>query len=650
MAVTNLSQKQWYVEGWRPYAWMLGRSMETNAHIVPDIGPVPACIPGSVQNALLTAGILPDWSEGVNSRQCEWVEHRHWFFETLLTPDDIPAEGPLVLEAEGLDYSGWIVVDGKQAARFEGALITHRFDLREYLTPGQEHRLGIVFEEPPREQGQIGYTSRSRHFKPRYQYSWDWCPRLVSIGVWDGLRLLSGPELWCESCQVNASLDKDLHHGSISVSLEIAGDTYGISAQLALEKGESIDVSERIALTPGENRLELPHIEVNPWWPNGAGEQMLYTLKINLETETRAEQCVIERRIGFKQIEWRPCEGAPADAEPWICAVNGIPIFLQGANWVPPTLDYHSASLEDYQRLIGLYHDMGCNVLRVWGGAILEREWFYDLCDEAGILVWQEFPLSSSGVENYPPDDPEVIGQMAHIAQSYIRRRAYHVSLLLWCGGNELTERNSEATPIGYDHPCIAALKEIVEREDPGHRFVPTSASGPQFYAHAKNYGKGIHHDVHGPWGMSGFENLDAWRAYWEHDDALFRSEVGMPGASSEALLKRFSGGLPLWPPLGEYWIHGSAWWIQWEQYRERLAGLSPEKALSAYVQATQEFQAEAYAIAAASAKRRFPRCGGFIIWMGHDLYPCPANNAVIDFLRAPKPAYFALKRVFTGA
>lgn len=120
-----------------------------------------------------------------------------------------------------------------------------------------------------------------------------------------------------------------------------------------------------------------------------------------------------------------------------------------------------------------------------------------------------------------------------------------------------------------------------------------------------------------------------------------------MPGAADVDHILRYAGDVPIWPPTGEYWLHTAAWWIHWNRYEKALAGLDDDDALVEYVRRTQQHQAEAYAIAAKACKDRFPRCGGFIIWMGHDLYPCPVNNSVIDFDRKPKPAYHALQRVF---
>jgi len=381
------------------------------------------------------------------------------------------------------------------------------------------------------------------------------------------------------------------------------------------------------------------------------GAQRLYTVRTEICRADGTRVWSRETEVGFKHVEWRACNGAPSDAEPWICVVNGKPVFLCGANWVPPRASYPDSTFDDYTRLVELYRDMGCTILRVWGGAMLETEAFYSLCDRAGIMVWQEFPLSSSGVENYPPDEPSSIELLVSIARTYIRRRAHHASLLLWCGGNELTEGEDGgrfgAKPIGYGHPCIAALRTLVLSEDPAHRFIPTSASGPRFNGDMAFIGKGLHHDVHGPWGMGGFANIEAWRAYWEADDALFRSEVGMPGACDVEMLRKYAGDQPVWPPQGPYWMHTAAWWTQWDRYRAELEDLPEEEALAEYVRRTQAHQAEAYAIAARACKTRFPKCGGFIIWMGHDCFPCPANNSVIDFDQKPKPAYYALREVF---
>ncbi len=653
MGELELSALDWQLRGWRPFQWHLDKAAETAGGGKAEVGPVPARVPGSVQQALREAGILPDWHVGLNSRACEWVEHRHWDF-TAAVPAGLAARGQrLVLEADGLDYSGWVLIDDRQVAPFAGALRPHRFDLTGRLDDGQPHRLSLVFAEPPREQGQFGYTSRSRHFKPRYPYSWDWCPRVVPIGAWEGLRLRWGLAAAVEVASLRTFLAEDLRGGRVEAELDGDEPPTGARCSLVVRDGPRVLGRAEAALAAGRTRLAVEDLGVEPWWPNGHGPPRTYSVQI--EASAGEQTWRRQRLVGFRRIDWVPCADAPADAEPWLCRVNGRAVFLQGANWVPPRVCYHDATPDEYRRLVELYRDMGCTVLRVWGGGILERECFYELCDQAGILVWQEFPLSSSGVDNWPPVDPEPIAAVTAIAASYIQRRAHHPSLLLWCGGNELlggglAGQGQPGVPVGYDHPCIAALRRVVETADPGRRFLPTSASGPYEWGTPDRFGTGTLHDVHGPWGFGpGCADLDEWRQYWAADDALFRSEVGMPGAQSVALLQQYGAGEQLWPPTTAYWRHTCSWWTQWARLRPRLEHLPPAVALAEYVRLTQAEQAEAYASAAAACKARFPRCGGFLVWMGHDCFPCPANNAVIDFARQPKPAYQALRRVFCG-
>jgi beta-mannosidase len=649
MAMMDLSCLDWRLYGWRPFVWKLGKTMETGFAMAPDVGPVDTHIPASVQQTLLEADVIEDWNVGLRSRDCEWIEHRHWDFTATIPAGAIPAGERVVLDAQGLDYSGWILVDTKEVAQFEGAVVTHRFDLTEALSDDEAHELSIVFDEPPREQGQIGYTSRSHYFKPRYPYSWDWCPRVVPVGIWDALALKWGPALAMDLASVRTDLAEDLETGSLEVDAEVGGEVISVAA--ILYDGDQEVARVQTAPADGRAVLRLEGLAVEAWWPNGHGAAKTYSLVV--EADAGGDVWREERSVGFRRVEWLPCEDAPEGAEPWICSVNGDTVFLQGANWVPPRVTYHDATEGEYRQLIDLYRDMGCTILRVWGGGILEKEIFYRLCDEAGIMVWQEFPLSSSGVDNWPPEDPETLMILTTIVASYIRRRAHHPSLAVWCGGNELLgggEGGGEPdVPVDYTHPCVAAMRAAVEHGDPGRRFLPTSASGPCEWGHRADFGKGIHHDVHGPWGFSpGCEDMAAWKQFWAEDDSLIRSEVGMPGAMSAELFARYGDG-QAWPPTTEYWNHLSGWWTQWERFREDFEDLPADQALTAYIERTRADQAEAYAAAASACKARFPKCGGFIIWMGHDCFPCPANNAVIDFDRQPKPAYFALKEVFRG-
>lgn len=618
---------------------------------------MPVQVPGSVQQALLDAGVLPDWNMGMAYRQCEWVENRHWVYETTL-PDDWLKDGATVrLRCLGLDGNGLILLNDKVVATFDNAFIPYGVDLTPHLN-ASDNRLHLVFECPPRWLGQFGYTSRMTDWKPRFNYYWDWTARLVQIGAWDQIQLeiIDDAELQEVSLTTDVDLDRGLGKLRLTGRVAPTGTALqaGASVTLSLhdKDGDREIQAETMAVDPEDPSLEVvwQDLDIELWWPNGHGDQPLYAATLSLHNAAGTEIDTATRTVGFKHVTWQPCEGAPADADPWICEINGKPIFLQGFNWTPIRPNFADVEESDYAQRLVLYRDLKVNALRVWGGAYLEKSIFYDLCDALGILVWQEFPLSSSGHDNYAPDDPQSIAALTAVARSYIRRRHHHVSLLMWSGGNELQndkdgKRGPDAGPLGLDHPLLQAFHDIVQEMDPVHRFVPTSASGPKFFASPENFGKDVHWDVHGPWSLAGIGDTD-WAVYWAGDDALFRSETGCPGPSSAEVIRRYAGDLPTTPGTYEnpLWRRTS-WWIEWQDYVDEI-GTEPAN-LEAYVAWGQQRQAQALHTAAQACKDRFPQCGGFLVWMGHDSFPCTANTSVVDFEGHPKPAAFALADVF---
>ncbi len=621
----DLSALAWTLRGWRANSWNFGPP-------VPEVGPLPVRVPGSVQQALREAGLLPDWNVGLNSRLCEWVENRHWSFETTIPKAWADLPGRKQLCCAGLDYKGVVRINGAEVGHFDNAFVPWQFDLSPQLKAG-DNRLEIIFTDNPRDLGQIGYASAIRDWKPRFNYGWDWVPRLVQVGIWDSifLNVTDGPQIVGARCWTEG------HALNVTAS--------GGRMRLVLSDGVNV-------LREGEfeGAVTWDNLPVRSWWPNGQGDQPLYTVTLRTAGSGSSERPEVHTwRVGFKSVAWQPCTGAPAGAEPWLCVINGKPVFLQGVNWTPIRPFFADVTETEIRERLEQYRQMGVNLVRVWGGAVLETERFYSLCDEFGIMVWQEFPLSSSGIDNWPPEEPLVIDGMRAIVASYIARRQHHASLLLWCGGNELQGaldggKTGLGKPVDVSHPMMAAMAEIVRRMDPGRRFLPTSSSGPRFGADPADYGKGVHHDVHGPWNHEG--TLDKWRVYWDGDDALFRSETGMPGASSAAMIRTLCGDISPVPCdlSNPVWNHASPWWIQWADYLKQGGDAA---SLDRFVAWSQARQAEGLAYAAAVTKRRFPACGGFLVWMGHDCFPCPVNTAVVDFNGKLKPAGEALAKVF---
>jgi beta-mannosidase len=689
----DLRQLEWRLSGWTPHLWRLMQTAEVGALPSAEVQAVPARVPGSVQLALREAGLLPDWNLPLKWRECEWVENRHWIYETTL-PDDWLQPGRIHrLHCEGLDYSGWLFLNGEEIGEFRGTHVPHVFDLTPHLGETGS-RLRIVFDLPPRWLGQFGFTSEVREWKARFNYTWDWQPRLVQIGIWDEIRLeiTDGHEIG--SLVASTEVDPASSVGSLNVSgrVEAPGDwrmriTFrsdprerpskshregeapaepGLGASARLGGSLALPVSSphgEQRVVPGsllvqvltvaafnDRGFQAHELPVELWWPNGEGAQPLYVVTCTLLDEAGVEHDRVERRVGFRHIEWRPCEGAPEGADPWLCVVNGRRIFLQGVN-IPPVLpNFADTTPEQYGKRLATYAELGVNTLRVNGVGFLEKAFFYDLCDELGLLVWQDVPLSSSGVDNVPPDDETSIREVAAILCSFIERRRHHACLLLWCGGNELHARSPEGygVPMTDAHPLIARLAEVVEAHDPGRRFLPTTATGPRFNADAKDFGKGLHWNTHGPWKL--WSTMEAWREYWEADDSLFRAESGAPGASPASVIREYAGGYDPMPvsPENPVWRRPLTWWIEDPAFLGEV-GRAPET-LEEYVDWSQARQAEALAIAVGACKGRFPRCGGILLWCGHDCHPCAANTSILDIHGDPKPAARALAEIWRSA
>jgi beta-mannosidase len=538
------------------------------------------------------------------------------------------------------------MVNGKEIAIFCGTNVPHTFDLTPHLKEAG-NRISIVFDLPPRWLGQFGYTCQVKEWKTRFNYAWDWQPRFVQIGIWDDilLEVSNGAEFG----EVRCTTDSDVTSGT--GTLRVTGDVLGAegtTVQANLTQGEKTLRSESLSLaTFKAEGLTWCDLSVSLWNPNGHGEQPLYTLTLTLQNAKGEEQDRVTRRVGFRNIVWRACENAPEGADPWLCVINGKPVFLQGVNCPPMLPNFADTPYETYRQHLTLYKELGVNTLRVNGVGFLEKTAFYDLCDELGLMIWQDVPLSSSGIDNVPPADPESVRSVGEILQSFILRRQHHASLLLWCGGNELHERHPDGygVPMTTAHPLIGHLDSIVSTQDPLRRFLPTTATGPRFNADAKDFGKGIHWNVHGPWKMWG--SMEEWETYWRADDSLFRAETGAPGAAPSAIIYAYAGDFDPMPvtETNPVWRRPLTWWIEEEAFTKEN-GHAPQS-VEEYVVWSQQRQATALSIAVQTCKDRFPQIGGILLWCGHDCYPCSANTSIIDLHGEPKPAALALQKIW---
>jgi beta-mannosidase len=465
-------------------------------------GWLPARVPGSVMDDLMRAGELPDLYFERNSLAAEWVPQRAWIYRTRLALD-----GASVLRFEGVDHEATVFVDGEEAAHHAGAFTAFAVDV-----PAGEHLLAVVVHPAPPSEPQVGETSRVRVHKPRMNYGWDFCPRLVHQGIWRPVRV-NEPEPESEPAPPRARLDAD----------------YRLDGEL-----------------------------------------------------------------------------------------------VKGWNWCPVDPLYGVPREEKVERLLGLAAESGANLIRVWGGGLLESDHFYETCDRLGLAVWQEFSQSSSGMESVPSADPEFVRTMAEDARQVVTRLRRHPSLVAWGGGNELD--GDDSTPV------LAALREAVRELDPERAWFPTSPLGEE-------------RDVHGPWEHQGLR--EHYRFYDERMPALLHSEFGVEGMTNRAAHEALISPERRWPAdrTNPVYAHLGAWWnnapLVQECFGGRIADLETLRRASQWLQ----YDGLRYAVEA-----RLRRGIGVIPWQLNESYPNAWCTSSLDWWGNPKPAFYGVRRAYLGA
>ena len=493
--MTSLDGEGWQLRGclgdeWR---WHVGPDKPWDAP-----GWLPAHVPGSVMDDLVRAGELPDLYFERNSRTAEWVPVRSWVYRTRVS-----FAAPSVVRFEGVDHEATVFVDGDEVAHHVGCFTPFEVEL-----PAGDHLLSVVVHPAPESEAQVGHTSRVRVHKPRMNYGWDFCPRLVHQGIW-----------------------------------------------------RSVTADEPAAAGP-------------PAQPRAV-----------LDAEYRLDGDLVK-----------------------------------GWNWVPVDALYGVPRPEKVERLLRLAARSGANLVRVWGGGLLESEHFYDVCDELGLAVWQEFSQSSSGIESVPSTDSAFVDTLVGDARQVVPRLARHPSLAVWCGGNELDADDTS--------PALAALRAVVEELDPERTWLPTSPLGDA--------------DIHGPWEHQGLRRHNAF--YDEPRRCALHSEFGVEGMTNRGSHEALIAAEHRWPAdrSNPVYEHLGAWWnnapLVQESFGGRLRDLEGLRRASQWLQ----YDGLRYAVEA-----RLRLGIGVIPWQLNESYPNAWCTAVVDWHGVPKPAYWGVARAY---
>ena len=634
---------EWYLGAPLPEA---GNNVaEASAAIAAAPGWIPARVPGAVIDDLFRAGELPDPRAGRNSRAAEWTAERSWVYRRAVELTASATEGVAVLEFDGVDPGADLYWDGELLGSVRGLYHRLRLPLDATRRSAGRHKLALRVHPAPDSEPQVGRTERVRVHTPRLGYGWDFSPRLRHQGVWKSARIRQGRALLGDVV-VRSNVETGRSAGVVDVAWEAPltapeADPGALAVTIGVARDGRILATTTVAADEASASVRIPGVEL--WWPNTFGAQPLYTVTVALgDADGEADRTL--RQVGFRTAELVPNSGAPADALPYTAVVNGVTVPLLGWNWTPADTLFGSIEERTVENLLGLAAASGARLIRVWGGGLVESEHFYATCDRLGLLVWQEFSQSSSGMQSAPSTDPGFVALMRAEAEALVPTRVHHPSLLLWGGGNELDEGG---LPLSDDRsPVLAALSKVVRRLDPDRGWLPTSPTGPEFHnrldrIHANPQGQ---HDVHGPWEHQG---LVGQYTLSNAGTSLAHTEFGVEGMTNLRSLEALIPEGDRWPAdrTNPVYRHLGEWWNNAQQVVELFGG-RPDT-LETLNRASQLLQATGLQYAVEGDRRRFPRCSMVLPWQLNESYPNAWCTAAVDFRGDPKPAFFAVARAF---
>lgn len=608
--------------------WELGYTK--TEHEIPSKW-IPATVPGAVQLDIAKAeNYFQPFYFGEHWKDYLWMEDQFFIYRANFSKPELSSGERAVFVSKGIDYRFKIFLNDEELLSQEGMFTPVSIDITDHLKESNELKI-LVFPAPklhekPADRSQAAWT-----VKPAVSYGWDWHPRLIPLGIWDETYLEIQPQSHIDDFFVNYNLNKDLNEANIN--LEISGqnlEKLPFVWTLKDENGKEVLKSE--------SRTSLTFANPQLWWPHDHGKPYLYTSTVQLFDASGKVIQTMESKIGFLRVKlvmnegaWNEPEGFPKSRSvpPAQLEINGRKIFCKGTNWVNPEIFPGIMTRERYNELLNLAVEANFNILRIWGGGIVNKESFFELCDEKGLLVWQEFPLACN---NYP-DEPHYLSILKQESESIIRRVRKHPSLAFWSGGNELFNSWSGMTDQSL---AIRLLNSQCLVLDPNSPFISTSPL------------MGMGH------GNYVFRDLDP-RNKEEVFSSMARArctaytEFGMPAPASVEILKTIIPKEELWPPQpGTSWESHHAYkaWVgnTWlcQDIIEDYFGTS--NTLEELVANGQLMQAEGYKCIFEEARRQKPYCAMAANWCYNEPWPTAANNSLLNYPATPKPGYYAVK------
>ncbi|KIP99129.1 beta-mannosidase [Agrobacterium tumefaciens] len=604
-------------------------------------------IPGDVHSALRDAGIIPDPYFGRNENDVQWVAHRDWVIERRFNIDDVDADW--YLDVDYLDTVAVIFLNDVPVLSADNCFRRYRPDVSNALLKG-ENVIRIHFHSSikageerqaaqpfyvPYHPGNSPIANGNMLRKPQCHFGWDWNIALAPLGLYGSIALRRLDKARIEHvCTSQHHVD-----GGVELHVEVtlhAAQPASVPVHLSL--GE-----ERVRLECGLNAGEIVirHVffveKPKLWWPAGSGEQALYTLTVELPDETAT------RQIGFRIVELLTDKDEAGSR--FAFRINGQEIFCRGANWIPADALHSLTSREKTEDLLSSAVEANMNMIRVWGGGFYETDWFYDLCDRLGLLVWQDFMFAC----NLYPCTDDFLDNVEREVTYQVKRLSSHPSIALWCGDNELvgalnwfdeSRNNRDRYLVAYDR-LNRTIETALKKAAPSALWWPSSpASGYLDYGDA--------------WHADGSGDMHYWSVWHENKSfdnyravkPRFCSEFGFQSYTSMPVIQTYADAkdMNISSPVIELHQKNAGG-------NERIAGTMFRyfrfpKDFANFLYISQVQQALAIKTAVEYWRSLKPHCMGTLYWQLNDTWPV-ASWSSLDYGGSWKALHYAARRFF---
>lgn len=615
---------------------------------------VAAVVPGESHSALLAAGKIEDPYWGRNELDVLSLGREDWIYEReFAVTTAMLAEEMIYLELEGVDTLAVIYVNGKRVASTENFFVRYRFDVKKFLRAGKNLiRIEIASAEAAAEAAakKLPYpiphndwpiTSKHRNLirKVQCHSGWDWGPCLMVAGI-EKARVVAASVGRIESLQI---LQKHEKPGSIRpVTLTVKCEVFSPAGGVA-EFSIAIDgqvKSAKANLKPGLNTLTQRVVIAKPklWWPNGHGKQPLYALRVKVAGDESVQ------RIGLRTLELVNREDK--DGLSMEFHLNGRAIFAKGANWIPADGLPQRVTRAGLDDLLTSATEAHMNMLRVWGGGRYESDDFYDLCDEKGILIWQDFMFSCA---LYPATE-EFRANVRAEAEFQVKRLRNRTCLALWCGNNENlgalkwypeSRANRDRYLVDYDRLNEGTLGAATRELDPTRVFWPSSPCGG-----VGDYSDCWHDDTRG--------DMHFWNVWHEGKPfeayltvkPRFCSEFGYQSFPSMSSIRSYAGpgDLNVTSPVMEH--HQRNWGGNTRITENMTRYFRFPEGFPNFVYLSQVQQGLAIRMAIEHFRRSRPICMGALYWQLNDMWPV-ASWASLEYGGKWKALHYMAKRFY---